>query len=206
MPKKGPRDRAQGKSETRERIKAAAFELFTKKGFEETTTKAVAERAKVASGTVFVHARDKVDLLCLVMHDLLVSASEAQFETLPKGLTVLEELLHVFRGVFRMYGEHSALAAAFVKHLPSADGPNGQRVSAMTFAFLHRIALLLRAAQERGEIAADVPLELAAQNVFGLYYFSLTGWLSGFTSLETALDPHLRSMFELQLRGFAPRP
>ena len=56
---------------TREQIRLAAWELFTTHGFEKTTTQAIARRAGVAAGTVFLHASDKADLLFLVMHDRL---------------------------------------------------------------------------------------------------------------------------------------
>src|SRR5262249_17850036 len=56
---------------TREQVRRAAFELFSSVGFDETTTQAIAERAGVAAGTVFLHASDKADLLFLVMHDRL---------------------------------------------------------------------------------------------------------------------------------------
>ena len=79
----GPR--AQQKLDTRERVRAAAWELFTGAGYEETTTRAVAERAGVASGTVFLHARDKADLLCLVMHARLSEVSGTQLATLSRG-------------------------------------------------------------------------------------------------------------------------
>src|SRR5689334_19117939 len=101
-----PQPRHERKQDTRERIRAAAFELFTTVGFDETTTKAVAAKAGVASGTIFVHAEDKTDLLCLVMHDRLVAAVEGQQKTLPRDGPLLEQLLHLFRGPFRMYGEH----------------------------------------------------------------------------------------------------
>src|SRR4026209_2932193 len=61
-----PVPRHERKQDTRERIRAAVFARFTTLGFDETTTKAVAARAGVAAGTVFVHADDKTDLLCLV--------------------------------------------------------------------------------------------------------------------------------------------
>lgn len=193
--------RGQAKADTREKVRRAALELFTRDGFDATTTKAIAVRARVATGTVFVHARDKIDLLCLVMHDLLVESSDAQFDTLPEGLSLLDELMHIFRGPFRMYAANEALARPFIKHLPGADGPNGERVSAMTFGFLHRLTLLVQRAAERGEIRKDAPFPLAAQSFFALYYFSLTTWLAGVTSIEAAFDPLLRSMIELQIRG-----
>lgn len=194
--------RARQKLDTRERIRAAAWALFTTVGYEATTTKAVAARAGVAAGTVFVHASDKADLLFLVMHDRLAAAIDAQLATLPRA-GLVDQLLHVFGGILRMYEAHRGVAVAFVKALPGAtQGPNGQKVDALTFAFLHRLAGLVRDAQARGEVARDVDPDQAARNLFALYLFSLTVWVSGYVSLEAALDG-LRSAFELQRRGLA---
>jgi AcrR family transcriptional regulator len=193
--------RLQQKHDTRERIRVAALELFTRDGFGATTTKAVAERAGVASGTVFVHAPDKEDLLFLVMHDEIASVVDTAFDTLPASAPLLEQLLHLFGAVIRAYAKNPDVALAFVKALPGARGPNGQRVDALTFAFLHRVAALVRAAQEQGTFAPDVPPLLLAQNAFALYFFAVLSSLSGYTSFETAIDPHLRLSLELQLRG-----
>jgi AcrR family transcriptional regulator len=193
--------RRAGKLDTRDEVRAAARTLFSSLGFEGTTTKAIAEKAGVATGTVFVHARDKADLLHLVMYDLLHEAIDAGFETLPEGAPLLDQILHVFRALFVMYGENEKLAGPFVKHVTGADGPNGQRVAALTFAFLHRIAGVVQRAQERGEIVRDVDAMTLAQNVFALYLFALTTWLGGYATLDTALDPWLKSALALQLRG-----
>jgi AcrR family transcriptional regulator len=204
-PRKKPRlTRADHKAGTREQIRAAAWELFSTIGFEATTTHAIAKRAGVAAGTVFVHASDKVDLLFLVMHDRLEETVSECFATLPSDAPLIERLLHVFRGVFAMYGQHPAVGAAFVKNLPGAKGPNAQRVSTLTFGFMHRLGLLVTDAQTRGEVARDLVPMACAQNFFGLYFMALLGWLSGHLTLETALDPILRSSFELQIRGLRP--
>ncbi len=189
------------KLDKRERIQRAAWELFTTAGYDETTTKQIAARADVAAGTVFLYARDKPDLLCLVMHDRLAAAVDERFATLRRGEPLLEQLMHLFRGVFRSYGEHPAVAAAFVRIFPAADGPNGQRVRAFTFAFLHRLAQLVRDEQRRGAVAPDVDPMLAASNVFSLYYGALVAWISGIVTLEAALDPTLRAALALQIKG-----
>ncbi|HVH42664.1 MAG TPA: TetR/AcrR family transcriptional regulator [Labilithrix sp.] len=195
--------RAAQRAGTREQIRIAAQELFATIGFDETTTQAIAERAGVAAGTVFVHASDKTDLLSLVMHDRLEQVVNTAFASLPDG-TLVDRLMFVFRQVFAMYGEHPKLGAAFVSRFPSATGPNAQRVNMLTFGFLHRIALLVAESQARGEVARDVDTIAAAQNVFALYFMALLGWLSGRLTLETALDPTLRSSLELQMRGLRP--
>lgn len=200
-PAPGRGGRAQQKLDTRRRIRDAAWALFTELGYDGTTTKAVAERAEVATGTVFVHARDKADLLMLVMHDRIAAAVDAAFDTLPRKEPLLPQLLHVFQTLFAMYGEQPLVSQAFVKAFPGASGPNGERMNAFTFAFLHRIAGLVRDAQARGEVGSDIDPLAAAHNIFALYFAALLSWLSGFVTLGVALDPVLKSSLVLQYRG-----
>ncbi|MBK9260016.1 MAG: TetR/AcrR family transcriptional regulator [Polyangiaceae bacterium] len=193
------------KEEKRARLRDAAWELFSTKGFEATTTKEIAARAGVASGTLFLYARDKADLLFLVLHDRLSHAVDEGMRTLPTDASLLEQCMHLFAGFFRVYAEAPGVARAFVKELPGADGPNAVQTNALTMALLTHLSALVQRAQARGEIAADVPPMLLAHNVFGLYFVALTAWLSNTTTLEGALDPLLRSSLALQLRGLGPR-
>ncbi len=201
--RRGRRERQ--KLDKRRRIQAAAWQLFKQQGFEATTTKAVAERAKIATGTLFLYVKDKEDLLFLVFHDRLRGAVDAQMATLPRGAPLLDQLMHVFRGLFEMYAEHPRVAREFVRALPGADGPNAVAVNAYTLSFLHQLAALVRAAQERGEVDPEVSSFQAASNLFSLYFGALMVWLSGFGDLASALDPGLRGAFELQLSGLRRR-
>src|SRR2546426_3361193 len=54
--------RAQNKAAIRKRIVSAAFSLFQTKGFDATTTKAIARKAGIAEGTVFNYFRTKEDI------------------------------------------------------------------------------------------------------------------------------------------------
>jgi hypothetical protein len=148
-----------------------------------------------------VHASDKADLLFLVMHDRLEETVNRAFDTMPDA-PLVDRFMHLFRALFAMYGEHPKMGAAFVRALPGANGPNAQRVNTLTFAFLHRLGLLVGEAQARGEAASDLSPIACANNVFALYFAALLAWLSGHVTLDTALDPLLRSSLELQMRGF----
>jgi AcrR family transcriptional regulator len=190
-------------NDTRERIRAAAWELFSTVGYDATTTQAIAKRAGVAAGTVFVHASDKADLLFLVMHDKLADVVEDRMSTVPRG-PLVDRLLYIFGGLYRMYGEHPEVAAAFVRNLPGASGPNAQRMTMLTFGFVHRVSLLVAEAQTHGEVSRDVEPLACAQNLFALYFMALMMWLSGHATLDTALVPVLRDAIALQIRGFRP--
>jgi AcrR family transcriptional regulator len=57
-----PGRRARKKEATRQKIVEAALHLFEKKGFDQTTTKAIARRAGTAEGTVFNYFPTKEDI------------------------------------------------------------------------------------------------------------------------------------------------
>src|SRR3989442_12699991 len=56
--------RAQNKAAIRKRIVTAALSLFQTKGFDATTTKAIARKAGIAEGTVFNYFRTKKNSAC----------------------------------------------------------------------------------------------------------------------------------------------
>jgi AcrR family transcriptional regulator len=171
------------------------------RGYDRTTTREIAQRAGIATGTLFLYASDKADILCLVMHDRLAESIDVSVTSLPREGRLLDQLMHVFRAIFTMYGEVPGLAAEFVKVVPSADGPNGRKVSALTFAFLHHLASLVNDAKVKGEIAAEIDSFRAARNIFALYFAALLSWLAKLETLEAALDPGLRESLALQIRG-----
>ena len=61
-PRDAPR-RPRSSSQTRDRLVRAALELFTTRGYHETTTPLIATRAGVAEGTIYRHFPSKEDLL-----------------------------------------------------------------------------------------------------------------------------------------------
>jgi AcrR family transcriptional regulator len=196
--------RARQKRDKLERLRIAAWELFSTKGFEETTTREIAQRAGIATGTLFLYAKDKPDLLFLIFEHRLAETVDEAFRTLPEA-SLKVQLIHVLGRLFAMYEKSPALARRLVKELPGADGPNAQRVNGLTFVFLQRLGGLVENAKERGEVRGDVFPILAAQAIFAIYFMGLLSWLSGFNSLETALDTAISSTLDLLIEGLAKK-
>lgn len=77
-------------------ILRAATELFSRKGFKDTSIDEVAEKTGVAHGTVFYHFKTKEDLLLAILAEFekeLVSAYQRHMEALQleNGLEMLED-------------------------------------------------------------------------------------------------------------------
>ncbi|PWV55387.1 TetR/AcrR family transcriptional regulator [Nocardiopsis sp. L17-MgMaSL7] len=65
---RAPGRRERNKQQKLERITAAASELFAEYGVDEVTTQQIAERADIGTGTLFLYAKSKGELLLLVQN------------------------------------------------------------------------------------------------------------------------------------------
>lgn len=193
------------KQEKLRRIKGATSELFREKGFEATTIKEIAERAMVAPGTIFLYVKNKQDLLILIFYEGIETTVNRAFETLatlPEGTTLLDELLHIFGTLLRFYSGQTDLARAYVKELPFLDDKGYVQDSAeQIYRFLGRLAQRIELARQRGEISAELDIEQACQNFFGLYFATLVFWLSKPDDVENLIATQLKNSFELQIKG-----
>ena len=198
--------REQNKQRNFEHIKQAAKRLFEQKGYEETTTREIAEAAEIGTGTLFLYVSDKAELLLLVYADALEEMITGVFSTLPEDMLLLDALIHVFGSFFRFYGQHPANARHFLKELLFHPGESKgyQSFATLNEQLLERLAQLVRHAQERGEVREDVEPRLAAISIFALYFAAVTAWLGGFLLSETVSLAELRALFNLQIKGMLP--
>ncbi|GHO99589.1 hypothetical protein KSF_096370 [Reticulibacter mediterranei] len=198
--------RERNKQDKRKRIQRAAWQLFTQKGFAATTTREVAELAQVGSGTLFLYAKDKQDLLQLAYYEMLAETVEQAFRTLPAGENLLDTLVYLFQQFFRLYQQHPDNTRAYIKATIFQE--QTQMYSSQTFQqvadFIQRIAVLLAQFQQKGEIAQHISLEQASTNLFALYFATLGQWLNGQLTFEEAQGQALRQAFALQIQGMRP--
>src|SRR5262245_52925329 len=95
-PRRAERLRERNKQEKLERIERAARLLFTQKGFDRTTTREIAHRARVGAGTLFLYAKDKRELLLRMFRTDRQRAVEATYASIPRGQGLLAEVVHTF--------------------------------------------------------------------------------------------------------------
>ncbi|QBD74756.1 TetR/AcrR family transcriptional regulator [Ktedonosporobacter rubrisoli] len=194
--------REKNKQQKLESILKVARELFAEKGYEDTTTREVAERAQIATGTLFLYVKDKQDLLLLVFYEDIGRLINEAFADLPAQVSLLDELITIFRHFFSFYQRDPSTAQAYIKEQLFLRGKVGYYRKTMDLIerLIHQISLRIEQARQRGEVRQDLDVEMAATNFFALYYGVLTDWLWGEYELEKALQLLHRS-FELQLRG-----
>ena len=98
----GRRERA--KQAKLERIMTAASELFAERGVDEVTTQQIADQADIGTGTLFLYAKTKGELLLLVQNAQYAAALErgrAAAETIPDVLdavmSIVQPVVHCNR-------------------------------------------------------------------------------------------------------------
>ena len=185
------------------RIERAARALFARHGFEATTTRQIATRAKIATGTLFLYFPDKRALLLhLFRGDIERLSTELSVRpSTERG--VVDQLMEMFGRIYDYYEQDVRLSRVFVKELLFLDEPQRTELTVLTVGFLARIAEVLQAGQRGGEVRADIELYPAAYQCFAVYWLALVGWLGGTMPTRELAATTLRAALDQLLRGIA---
>lgn len=168
--------RALAKQRTREKILAAARQLFTERGYEGATIRDIAKAAGMSTGAVFASFSDKSELFDeIVAADYLGLATEARAAFEATG-NVDEALTAIVRTAYTFHLSQAPLSRAglSVAWTRDAAGENRNREALKPLAELFLDAL--RRGVEAGELKADADLGLVRAILWDVY---LGGYRAG---------------------------
>ena len=179
--------RERNKQQKLDRITAAARELFTQYGVDEVTTQQVADKADVGTGTLFLYAKTKAELLLLV-HNVKYG------EALDRGIAAAEQAPHVLDGVMAIIGpiiECNRIqienGRTYLKEIVFGDPaePHHAEALALTARTEAAIADILR---RDDQLAARDPAKLA-RIISAIMFISMTATVnSGLTDAQVSDD------------------
>jgi AcrR family transcriptional regulator len=134
--------RERNKQQKLERITAAAAELFAEHGVDDVTTQQIAEKADVGTGTLFLYAKTKGELLLLVQNAHYAvaletgrAAAEAASDTLEAVMALLRPIIECNRAQVengRTYLREMVFGSATDAHHAEALRIVGDTESALT--------------------------------------------------------------------------
>lgn len=171
--------RERNKAEKLVRIREASWALFRELGFEATTTKAIAEQAGIGTGTLFLYARTKSELLVLLFRDEIQAILAERITTMAEGLDPAERFVHVARGFYERYARDPELAQRFVKLVLTLEGPSREAMRALDSDVVARLAHELESERVRGYLRADVDPARLALNFAAIYGVHVLEYLMG---------------------------
>ena len=174
-----PRRRADQKEATRARIVAAALALFRTRGFDATTTKAIARKARVAEGTVFNYFPTKEDIaLFFLAQEVELAIDAVQKNTRLRKAPIEEKLFTLVQTQLEFLAPHERfIGSAFVHALKPGSklGVFSPAAQALQFKYLAFVQELVDEAIRRGELKAA---GWWTPQVFWIYYLGvLLYWL-----------------------------
>ncbi|MGD9158393.1 MAG: TetR/AcrR family transcriptional regulator [Desulfobacteraceae bacterium] len=181
------------KEETRNIILESARILFNESGFDKTSTRTIAKKAGVGTGTVFSHFPDKLSLLIAALLDDLTSTHEEALKTLPEGAHVCDKFLHFAHYFYSYYSKRPELSRTLLKEMMFAKGEWGNRLLSHADQFVLFVTSLLEEAKQKGDINPEMDTKLCATAFFSYYLNVLFMGLS-----EDEID--LKKMIDLLRR------
>jgi len=205
-----PEPRAPGRRERNKRdkwtrIERAARAEFARHGFDGAALRAIAVRARVATGTLFLYARDKRELLFLVFQDEARRIFAEARVAAAAERTLVGALMGVFGRFLDFYARDPELSAAILREFFFRPY-EPERLGALTREYAALVAELVGAARERGELRRDVPLAVAAGALFAHYAYWVQAWLGSRLVARAEAEAGLRRALALQIEGLRPAP
>ena len=200
-----PPARQSQKEATRQRVIAAARELFDTHGYEGTTIREIARHAGVAVGSVFTTFASKGEILSEVMATRLDGLYAELDRVMPhvRGATV-DRLRTMFAVHFEFEARHirlflSHIAAAYDFTQSPATRPYGRNQR-----FQQVIREILQQGIERGEVRADLDFQEAIDLMMAAYAWTYRLVVTGDADAK-ALIAVMDRQIGLIAAGFAPR-
>jgi AcrR family transcriptional regulator len=206
--------RERSKLDKRRRISEAAREVFTESGYERANMREIAKRAGVATGTLFLYAPDKRNLLLWILNDDLEVVTESAFADLESehgadGL--LDQLVFVFEARYRYWGADPGLSLHALQELIVARDVEPPQISHLT-AYRERRVLLrsrllavIETQQRRGNVDPSADCDVFARLVLAIYNAAIRAWLREDSPELSAGVAELRLLLAAAIAGCAPK-
>ena len=197
--------REQNKLEKRQRIQAAARELFSKHGYETATLRQIAMRAHVGLGTLFNYVQDKRDLIFLIFNKELENVIEEALKAAEAQESLLEQLLGLFRPHYKFFAKDPTLSRILLKDMIFySDGKQAAEFQRIRGRLLSGIEKAVGAAQREQQIKSDEETAIIARNIFLVFAGGLRWWIAGIKPDAREGLLQLRRFLELQISGLHP--
>ena len=160
--------RERNKQAKLERIISAASELFAEHGVDEVTTQQIADKADIGTGTLFLYAKTKGELLLLVQNTQYAAALEkgrASVEAIPD---VLDAVLAIVQPIVECNRTQVENGRTYLREMVFGDPEEPHHGEALTIAGQteEAIAAVLRRDERVGEGEAATLARIVSSVMF----------------------------------------
>jgi AcrR family transcriptional regulator len=190
--------RERNKQAKLERIMTAASELFAEHGVDEVTTQQIADKADIGTGTLFLYAKTKGELLLLVQNAQYAAALErgrASAETIPD---VLDAVLSIVQPIVQCNRAQIENGRTYLREMVFGDPEEPHHGEALAIVAQNEKAItaVLRRDKQVGEGDAAT----LARVLSGVMFLSMAASLNVAWSVEEIVEDIRRQVSALLAR------
>jgi TetR/AcrR family fatty acid metabolism transcriptional regulator len=181
VPELGGTRRTQSKrsARTRERILAAATEVFARSGFHGARVADIAEHAGIAYGLVYHYFHNKDDILAAIFAERWAQYVSYLNEVRRTPLSFRERMGRLVHFWVEVYRREPDLMTIMINEISrSYEFLESHDIGTVMVAF-DAIEGMIREARDNGEVGSQIDPQLAAYVVFGAAEMVLTGYVMG---------------------------
>lgn len=199
--------RERGKRDRLQRLHHAAAEVFRTRGYDAATTREIAQLADVSVGTLFVYAKDKRDLLFLVINDDLDEVLRRALVAASQPGAPLDQLAELLGPIYAYFAREPELARPTLREVVHFDrlapgvGEQAMRYLRRMETWQDAIATLLEGACAAGRLRLDVPAALLARILFDIHLVEVRRWMGAGQPEPGVGQATLRQMFAAVLES-----
>jgi AcrR family transcriptional regulator len=196
------KSRAVRRENTREHILTAAIDLFSKKGFENTSVESITRRAKIAKGT-FYNFFDKKEDVLLYFLDREYSKSEEEIE---RKLSSKQTFLDQIELSITAYIKHIFPDKEFTKVLiKERIGKIGTGKNKNELHLMEALSQSIDMAKQRKEINPAINARRLTEMIFALYTMYVIYWTNGFIKTKGDCVARIKEAVQHILHGIEMR-
>lgn len=184
---------------THERILTAARDLFSERGYEATTVRAIASAADVSAATVILYGDSKEALFESLYRDEVDRIFADAVSSAPPPAPLPIQLAHVFTALLRYFDSERAAGSVLLR-LRLFEGTQQARADQMRDG----LRALVHRAQQSGRARGDLNPDLIVSAATSLYSGCLSDMLRDPSQDVDTTVQRLRSMLRLLEEGMSP--
>jgi len=187
--------RERNKQAKLERITAAASQLFAEHGVDEVTTQQIADKADIGTGTLFLYAKTKGELLLLVQNAQYSGALErgrAAAETIPE---VLDAVMSIVQPIVHCNRTQIDNGRTYLREMVFGDPQEPHHGKALAIAGQTEEAIT--AALRRDKKVGDSDAATLARVVTSVMFLSMAASVNAALSVEEIVQDIRRQVSAL---------
>ncbi len=196
--------REKKKEKTKQAILNAAIELFSTKGFENTSIEELAKVAGIGKGTIYGYFQTKTEILYAFCEYELDHIHEELVKQSNLDASVLDQMLTIYMSEFNHVTQNKEFGRLFMRQTVFPDEGDIESSRDIDDKYFQLLFPILAKAQDRGEIRKDAELLHLTAHFYGLYILIISAWYSGMLPDEE-VPAAMELLFRQALEGLHPQ-